>query len=117
MMKKAPLQYQDQPSSTPLGTSYSSSIEVISFLLPTSTSSNVTISTLCLPSLTKVFGRIYPTLHFPLSLQILNKESFAPYMNAEKEELGLIAGRLQIAPFTLLLIDETVLSEGALNER
>lgn len=50
----------------------------------------------------------------PLSIDMLNSKAFAPSKDYTREQLT--AGRLQLADGTVLIIDETVMQAGQLNE-
>ena len=63
------------------------------------------------------------TVNLPLTLQNLNKEFFIlPEMergqaNDDVSFIGLSAGRLQVADGTCVILDETVMEAGTLEER
>ncbi|KAG0052774.1 hypothetical protein BGZ83_002128 [Gryganskiella cystojenkinii] len=64
-------------------------------------------------SLKKIMNNLLPKIHsIPMTLQILNTETFYP-----RKDDQLMSGTLQVSRGTALLLDETALEEGTLNEQ
>ena len=64
-------------------------------------------------TLEKIMSNILPKVHaIPMTLQTLNTEAFYP-----RKDDQLLSGFLQVTRGTALLLDETALEEGTLNEQ
>ncbi|GJJ73673.1 hypothetical protein EMPS_06031 [Entomortierella parvispora] len=69
-------------------------------------------TTLC-QTLEKIMSNILPKVHaIPMTLQTLNTEAFYP-----RKDDQLLSGFLQVTRGTTLVLDETALEEGTLNEQ
>ncbi|KAG8688923.1 hypothetical protein FRC09_012663 [Ceratobasidium sp. 395] len=67
------------------------------------------------PTIAALLEQLLPLVsHIPLSLDVLNTTSMAPYSEASREDLN--AGRLQLPSGSLVILDERV-EEGKLIER
>ncbi|OMJ12788.1 Mini-chromosome maintenance complex-binding protein [Smittium culicis] len=76
---------------------------------------NLSVHHLSTQSLIKVFESIMPVVvSIPVSIPILNK---CPWLPNAENEAGLRSGILQLCPHSLVVLDESTLDEGVLEEQ